>query len=469
MEDRDGTIGADLDGRTRAFELRFIRTITGGLTIAGLVALVTTMILQPTLLALVCLGTVATATGTSLALTYTSPDRRPAAAVFLVGVSLAAGLGLALDREGTLAAGAIQALLIVVVLAPFLLPRGAVVGVTLLEMAIVLAAHAKMVLVDGRPAAVAVPAFGTAIVLGVASASISVFVRHAAENQDTLRKRLRDIDVVMDRARRIAKGDLSGEVSGEGDVSQVIGAMLAGLRGLVEQIQTNATHLAQASNEIAAMAQQQEQSAIEQGGAIEETRRTVGTLLEGSRQIAGSARGVTENATATLHNAELITERIRVLSEHAQRITEVLELIRDVANKSELLALNAALEGAKAGEAGRGFSLVASQMQRLAESVMESVKVVKDLTADIRKATQATALATEDATKLASDTTEAARRIGVITQEQEGSTEQVTRAMDEIADATHQSAAGTNQTLQAVRELSQIASRLDQYASRFQL
>lgn len=463
------SIVRELDARTSAFELRFMRTVSAGLTLVMLSALGGISILAPALVAFVCLGVVLVATGTSFALTFT-PYQRSAAAVLLFGVSLGALLGLVLDGGGTIGAGALQAFIMMVVLSPFLLPRSGVVALTASNVLAVLLGHLKLALVDGgQPGELVPAAAGTAVLLVVGAVSISSFVRNAALNQEALRARLHDIDVVTERARRIAKGDLSGEIGGESDVSQVIASMLAGLRGLVEQIQGDAARLTDASNEISAMAQQQERSAIEQGGAIEETRRTVGQLLQGSRQIASAARGVTENASATLQNAELITDRIRSLTEHAQRITELLEMIRDVANKSELLALNAALEGAKAGEAGRGFSLVASQMQRLAESVMESVKIVKELTSDIRRATQATALATEDATKLARDTTDAARRIGVITQDQEGSTEQVTRAMDEIADATHQSAAGTNQTLQAVRELSQIAERLNRYAGQFQL
>lgn len=470
MTQKEVSILSELDERTRAFELRFMRIVTAGLTASGLVSLITFVVIRPDILQLICLGSVVLATGSAFVLTWTTDDRRLPAAVLLFGMTFAAGAGLIGDGSGILGIGGIEAMLVTVVLAPFLLTRDAMIWLTTLEIVIVLVAHAKMFLVDGRALPDVVgPGLGTAFVLAVAAASISYFVGHARTNQETLRGRLRDIDVVVERAQRIAKGDLSGEVSGDGEVPRVIGSMLVGLRGLVEQIQTNAAELARASSEIAAMAQQQERSAIEQGGAIEETRRTVASLLTGSRQIASAARGVTENAEATLGNAGVIHERIRTLSEHAQRITEILELIREVANKSELLALNAALEGAKAGEAGRGFSLVASQMQRLAESVMESVKTVRDLTADIRKSTQATALATEDATKLASDTTLAAKRIGVITGEQETSTEQVTRAMDEIADATHQSAAGTNQTLQAVRDLSQIADRLNKYAAQFQI
>lgn len=470
MEAMDQTIVSDLDERARAFQQRFLRVSTGGLGSATFIAFVATLIVAPEPIALSTLGCAAVAGISAFVLTFTARSLRLPAAIFLFGASLSAGAGFAGGVAPGLELGAVQALLVCVMLAPFLLGRAGTASLFALDVVLIVIAHARMAIVDGTPTSqILASAFGTPAVLAVIAFSVTLFVERAQQNQAALRQRLLDIDVVVERAKRIATGDLSGAVVPNSEVSNVIASMLAGLRSLVEQIQTNAGRLASATSEIAAMAQQQEKSAMEQGSAIEETRRTVGSLLDASRQIAVSARGVTDDAEATLRNAELITERIHTLSEHAQRITDVLELIRDVANKSELLALNAALEGAKAGEAGRGFSLVASQMQRLAESVMSSVKVVKDLTADIRRATNATALATEDATKLAGSTTDAARRIGVITQQQETSTEEVTRAMDEIADATHQSAAGTNQTLQAVRELSQIADQLNRYAAQFQL
>jgi methyl-accepting chemotaxis protein len=469
MTEREGAVLTELDRRTQAFELRFLRVVAAGLSMSSVVALLSFIAMGAGALPVLCLGMVSMATASAFGVSFLHEGRRLAAGALLFGIAVSAGAGLMLDGRGVLGMGAIEALLVAAVLAPFVLERRSVIILTLLEIVLVLAGHALM-LAQGVPAQeVVAPALGTALVLAVASTSISLFVGHANENQGMLRNHLREIDIVVERAERIARGDLSGTVTGEGEAPRVIGEMLSGLRGLVEQVQTNAAEVSTASREIAAMAQQQERSAIEQSSAIEETRRTVSGLLEAARQIATAAQGVADNAQATLTNAGVIHERIRTLTTHAERITEVLEFIRDVANKSELLALNAALEGAKAGDAGRGFSLVASQMQRLAESVMESVKTVRDLTGDIRRATQATAIATEDATKLAGETTTAAQRIGVITGEQQVSTEQVTRAIDEIADATRQAAAGTNQTLQAVRDLSQVATRLDEYAARFQI
>lgn len=471
MQGNDATksFAESLDAKTEAFQRRFMLITCGIMTAAGGLGLVVYLAIRAAPATVVPVGVTLLGTGGGLALTLLG-KLREAAWALLFGLSLSAGVGLLLGGGPSYAQGSILVVLMAVIIAPFLVSSRVLLLLIGVDVMVIAGGYLKMSAVDGFPAQdVVPPAISAILFLMVAAASIAAFVRNARGNQDLLRERLHDIDRVMERARRITTGDLTGVVEHDGEVASVVGDMLDGLRGLVEQIQSNAAHVASASTEIAAMSQQQERSAVQQGGAIEETRRTVAGLLESSGQIASSARGVAENASATLHNAQLIANRIHTLTAQTQRIAEILEIIKEIANKSELLALNAALEGAKAGEAGRGFSLVASQMQRLAESVMESVKGVKELTTAIREATNATALATEDTTKLAADTAEAAQRIRVILEQQSSSTEQVTRAIDEIAEATHQAAAGTNQVLQAVRELSTVSERLNKYAGRFQL
>lgn len=469
METNVGSFAQSLEAKTLEFQRKFVLITCGVMTAGSVIVLITYLVTQPEPKTLIpTIGLLLSSSG-GLALGL-SGRTREASWSLLFGFSISAGIALFWSGGGSFAQGANVLLTMVVVVAPFFLTTRALIALVAMNVQVVAVSYTKMVLFDDLPASDAVPnGVGTAIGFICAAAAVTTFIRHAQHNQELLGARLRDIDLITERARRIATGDLTGTIEKDGGVGDVIAGMLEGLRGLVEQIQSNASLVASASNEIAAMSQQQERTAVEQSGAIEETRRTVATLLDSSSQIAASARGVAENAAATLRNAQAIASRIHTLTEHTHRITEILEIIKDVANKSELLALNAALEGAKAGEAGRGFSLVASQMQRLAESVMESVRGVKQLTSDIREATNATALATEDATKLASDTAEAAQRIRVIIEQQTTSTEQVTRAMDDIAEATHQAAAGTNQTLQAVRELTKAADRLNEYAGRFQL
>lgn len=276
-------------------------------------------------------------------------------------------------------------------------------------------------------------------------------------------------------AERIAAGDLlqelpAAQASDEvGNMAKAFRKMLSTLRQLVIHIKETSVQIGTASEEIVAAAARQEQGATQQSSAVEETRRTTDSLLRSGRAITDAAQGVLQNAELTQRNNQQVAERIGQLSAHTLRIAEILETIKDIANKSELLALNAALEGTKAGEAGRGFSLVATQMQRLAENVMGSVRNIKTLTEDIGEATSATVLATEEATKLAADTTRSARQISLIIQQQLTGTEQVSEAMEDVAKVAVETAQGNKQTLSATRELTELSQRLLETVHRFEV
>lgn len=293
------------------------------------------------------------------------------------------------------------------------------------------------------------------------------FATHAEDNLTLLGRRVSDIDQVMSHARRIADRDLLEDVEGEGEVFAVVRSMASSLRELVGRIRESSARVAAATAELSAMARQQEQGAVEQSTAVEQIRRTLESLAGGSKTIAESAQGVATNALNTLEHSEQIGKRINDLTEHTRRIGELLEVIKEVANKAELLALNAALEGAKAGEVGQGFSLVAAQMQRLAENVMSSVKDVKVLTADVRNATHATVTSVDSATRLASETSDAARRISVVTQQQRSSTEQVAGAMEDIATVAKQVATASSQTLEALEDLMSLSEQLNGLVGSF--
>lgn len=469
MSDATIATSKSLEQRKLQFHRRFLLRTCGGLTLAGLVSVAVFAWARPEVELLASAAIVAIACGASFLLALSHQPQR-GAQVLLGGLSLCAILSAYWFAETTMVVGSVEALLVAAVLAPFLLDERAFVVLIAVDAIGILASHAMAAVVRDIPFAEIGPTMAvTPVLLVFLSFAIRAFVNHARDTQQLLAARLRDIDAVVAQAQRIAEGDLSGELDGEGAVQDVISQMVVGLRGLVENMQAGIHRLNSASSEIAAMAEQQEQSSVEQSAAIEETGRTIDSLLGASREIAGSAESVARNAEATQSNAEAIASRLSVLAAETERISEILDLIREVATKSDFLALNAALEGAKAGEAGRGFSLVAAQMQRLAENVMESVANVKQLTTSIQEATHATVLATEEATKLAADTTDAARRIRLITRQQESSTEQVTRAMDDISQANQQATSGTAQTLEAVRELLHIAEGLDAGAQTFRL
>jgi methyl-accepting chemotaxis protein len=267
----------------------------------------------------------------------------------------------------------------------------------------------------------------------------------------------------------VANGNLSSTAAQEGDVAAAVNLMILSQRELVKQIADTAVQLNAAAGQFLANAKAQERGATEQSSAVEETRRTMESLRSSSGEIARAATDVLANAERAQQNGAVVSERIAALSQHTTRITEILEVIKGIANKSDLLALNAALEGTKAGAAGRGFSLVATQMQRLSESVMRSVSDIKDLTGTVRDASQASVLATEVSKSLADATTLSARQIGALSSQQQTGTEQATVAMRDVAEVAAQTAVGSKEIVASASDLTALSRQLQKLVGRFRI
>jgi methyl-accepting chemotaxis protein len=285
----------------------------------------------------------------------------------------------------------------------------------------------------------------------------------------------RRLGAIAQESERTAGGDLSrptleNESNDEvGRVVRAFNSMVQSQAQLVRQTHETAIQLNSTGRQFLATAQQQERGATEQSSAVEETNRTLTSLLGSAREIAQAAQGVTRNAELTQDNSRQMAARIGELSRQVERITEILELIKGIASKSEILALNAALEGTKAGEAGRGFSLVASQMQRLAENVMEAVADIRSLTVSIREATQSSVMATEESTKLTADTTRSARQIELIIEHQQSATEQVATAMHDVASVATQTATASKEIVSSTQDILRLCERLTALVDQYKL
>ncbi len=287
------------------------------------------------------------------------------------------------------------------------------------------------------------------------------------------------------------------------------GKVIDTLRTFVREINGAALRLSSSANEVLAASTQHESSSTEQAAAIHETTATMEELKHASAQIAENAGAVARVAEETLNSARsgrgaiaefiqamqqiradgiAVSESITKLLRRVERIGTVVEVIDEIADRSDLLALNAALEGSRAGEAGKGFSIVAAEMRRLAENVLDSTKEIKNLITEIREATAAAAsaadasrTATEVGERLGSvaasavegilsgvqETSDAARVINLATQQQRTATEQVVASMAEIEDVTRQTTQASKQATSAAAELTQLASRLSELIKRF--
>jgi methyl-accepting chemotaxis protein len=222
-----------------------------------------------------------------------------------------------------------------------------------------------------------------------------------------------------------------------------------------------ATKLTRLSQDLAGLARSQETSSTQQVAAIDQTRGTMDVMLASAQQIADTSSAVLGNAERTVNGNRDVAQRIKELNTHAERVAEILAVIMQVADRTDLLALNAALEGTKAGEAGRGFTLVAAEMRRLAESVMESVAGIRRLMNDMRAASQSAVQAGHEGIALSEETSRSARDIALVTQQQRKATEQVGRSMDDMASTVAETMASTRQTASTAQDLVHAALRLD--------
>jgi methyl-accepting chemotaxis protein len=324
-------------------------------------------------------------------------------------------------------------------------------------------------------------------------------------------------DAIEAMIRLVIQGDLSGTLRGAASDQALtpliagIGQVMETLKKFVTETREAALQLSTSSAEVLAAATQNESSTSAQASAIHETTATMEELKGASHQIAENAQMVAAIAEQTLsgaktgegaikafmgsmekvrHNAVEVDDAIAKLSKRVERIGTVVEVIDEIADRSDLLALNAALEGAKAGEAGRGFSIVAAEMRRLAENVMESTKEIKNLITEIREATHAAKEASDGNKREASEgeklggnamssvtgilsgiqeTSDAARVIHLATQQQRTATEQVVQSMSEIEEVTRQAQTGSKQATGAAAELTKLAERLAELVKRFKV
>ncbi len=250
-------------------------------------------------------------------------------------------------------------------------------------------------------------------------------------------------------------------------IAFLLGRSAANRMALLTEIAQTSAKLRDASENIQAACNEQGASTSEQAAAIDETRQTMTSLLEAATKIADTSQEVFKNADQTSQTTLAISEAIKQLTNQAQKISDISEVIRSISDKSDLLALNASLEGTKAGEAGRGFALVAAEMRRLAESVMAAAREIKQLTSTIRGASDSSVHAAEEGRELAEKTSESAREITLVTVQQRNATEQVTRSMDEVSQLLARSSVNTKATESAAQALSELADKLSHLTSRF--
>ncbi len=263
-----------------------------------------------------------------------------------------------------------------------------------------------------------------------------------------------------------------------------------------------AAQLQQAAVELSDGAYSQASSASQQAAAIMEVSVTVEELNQAAQQIAEAAASVAHAAGQTMTSATRgqdavrdsiigmtiikqrvndITNRILALSERSQRISEIVDIINNIAGETHLLALNAAIESAGAGEEGLRFGVVSSEVKKLSQRVVLAVRDVRQVISELQAATNAAVMATEDGMKetdkgvnlahtsgdanediiqMVGRTTQLASAISLATQQQHTASEQVNYTIRDVAALSHTAMEISQRASSAAAQVRAIASQL---------
>jgi twitching motility protein PilJ len=320
---------------------------------------------------------------------------------------------------------------------------------------------------------------------------------------------------LMNELQEVADGDLTVHATVSEDITGAIADSVnytvEELRTLVQRVTTTAEQVTLASNEAQTISTGLLGATEQQSREIEEASATVLRMANEITDVSKSANesadvarqsvAAAEQGSAAVQNAILgmheireqiqeTSKRIKRLGESSQEIGEITELISDITEQTNVLALNAAIQAASAGEAGRGFSVVAEEVQRLAERSGDAAKQIgalvrtiqtdtHDAAAAMEKSTQgvvegarlsdAAGAALADISRVSNRLAELIQGISFATGLQATSANGVAHNMQHILSVTEHTQAGTEQTAQSIRQLAMLAQELKNSVSRFRV
>ncbi|MBU0665604.1 MAG: methyl-accepting chemotaxis protein, partial [Proteobacteria bacterium] len=328
-------------------------------------------------------------------------------------------------------------------------------------------------------------------------------------------------------ALKVGNGDLSSKTGYNsadeiGDLSSSFDLMIDKLKAAGEnvvqrqqemeevqkEIRAAVNTLASSSNQIVALTAQLATSSTETATSISETTTTMEEVKQTSQQMSQRATAVSEAAQTTAQASEegrrsvaetiigmgrireqmdLVADNIVRLSEQSQAIGQIISTVNDLATQSNLLAVNASIEAAKAGEEGKGFAVVAQEVRSLAEQSKEATNQVRVILGEIQKAVSGAVMATDQGakvveaglmqsqqagnsiTRMAEDIVKAAQaalQISVGTNEQVVGIDQVSFAMENIKKATAQIVISTRQSEESAKNLHELGTKLKQLVEK---